>query len=128
MLFLVVPTASGKDVLFTKFKYVYPECEKLIRGQDQLYPLICLRGPCHMNNACMETLAIRINLIFDTFTAAEVLILYFKYQDTKSLRAGVFFLFLREPRLITINPFSWQTCKDKGEVFEWDLPPEVFIS
>lgn len=128
MLFLSVPTASGKDVLFTKFDNVYPECKKLIRGQNKLYPLICLRDTCHMNNACMETLAMRINLIFDAFPSAEVLLLYFKYQDTKSLRSGVFWRDMREPRLITINPFSWQTCKDRGDVFEWNLPAEAFVS
>ena len=130
MLILTVPTESGREFLMTKLENVYPECAKLIRGCAQLHPLICLKSSCHMNNACMETLALRVNLLFDAFPNSEILVLYFKYQDTKSLRGGVFWKDMKEghePRLITINPWSWQTCKDRGTVYEWNLPRESFL-
>lgn len=128
MLVLVVTTTSGRNVMFTKLDNIYPECKQLIRGIPQLNPLICLNSSCHMDNACMKTLAIRVNLMFDAFPSSDLLILYFKYQDSPSLRGGIFWNDMREPKRIIINPYAWKKYKNQGNVYEWDLPSEVFKS
>ena len=76
----------------------------------------------------MEKLAKRVKHIFDTFERTELLILYFKYRDHPTrLRAGVFWRDLREPRLITMNPYAWEKLKEIGTVYEYTLPDVLFL-
>lgn len=76
----------------------------------------------------MEKLAKRVKYIFDTFEEAQLLVLYFKYRDKPgSLRAGLFWKDMSEPRCITMNPYAWKTMKELGVVYEWELPPSLFL-
>lgn len=119
----------NKKTLFIKMKEVFPECEFLIRGEPQLYPFICLRTEqCHRGLSCMPRLEPRIRYIFDQFSFAELLVLYFRYQDKpKSQRAGLFWKDGREPRCITMNPYAWEKFKTIGTTYEWSLPDSLFL-
>lgn len=120
--------AVNEKTLFTKLENIYPECFHLISDLDKLFPLICLKTSCPRNANCMTTLAKRVKFLFDSFPLAQLLVLYFKYRDKpKSIRAGLFYKDLREPRLITMNPWGWKYFKEKGEVFEWTMPDALFL-
>lgn len=74
----------------------------------------------------MYTLAKKVKYIFDVFPNANLLILYFRYQDQpKKHRAGVFWRDMREPRFITFNEYAWAKVKSIGTVYEWELPETI---
>ena len=117
-----------KKTLFIKLKDVYPECAVLIEGESRLHPLICLKSSCPKNANCMEKLAKRVKYTFEQWPESEVLLLYFTYKDRpESLRGGIFYPDMREPRLITFNKHSWDLLKRKGKVYEWQMPNELFL-
>lgn len=119
---------SGRSVLFAKLVDMYAECEYLIRGEDRLHPLICLKDTCHRGLNCMEKLVIRTKCIFDTFESADVLLLYFSYHDfPRKQRAGVFTRNMDEPRYINFNLHAWNKVKSMATIFEWELPTEVLL-
>lgn len=117
----------SKKTLFIKLQDVYPECWQLILGEPQLHPLICLKGDCHRSANCMEKLANRVKYIFDQFSEAELLILYFKYPGYTNFMCGEFWKDMREPRFSVVNPGSWIKFKEIGEIFEWHLPDSFFL-
>lgn len=117
-----------KKTLFIKLEFVYPECFFLIEDQPKLFPFICLFSSCHRNSNCMEKLAKRVKYIFDVFTEASLLFLYFRYRnDPDRQKAGVFWRDMTEPRLITMNPYAWNKMKEIGIVYEWDLPQDFYM-
>lgn len=119
---MLILSVQSKTI-FAKLKDVYQECEVLIDGSPQLYPLRCLVDHCPKNANCMETLAKRVNCIFEAFPEAQLLLLYFSYHDRQgSIRAGVFWRDMREPRYITLNRTGWQKMKEMGVVYEWHFP------
>lgn len=128
----VTGVKSGQASVFMKLKDLYPECEFLIKGADQLYPLFCLRNNvCPRNANCMEKLAKRVKYVFDTFPDSEILYLYFRYPDRPhSQRAGVFCRDLSNPefpKYVTFNRSQWVKMKEIGTVYKWDLPRLLFL-
>lgn len=121
---------TGKSTIFAKLNDVFPECSFLIQGEPNLYPLFCLRNDyCPRNRNCMEILAKRVKFMFDTFTDAALLFLYFTYQDKPgSHRSGIFYRDMREPRYITFNRTVWEKVKKLGTVYELTLPDSLFLN
>lgn len=118
-----------KHTVFIPLKYIYPECSVLIEPYQQLSPLHCLREDgCPANKNCMETLAKRVNYFFTFVTPeAELLIAYFKYRDRgNSIRAGVFDRNMKEPRVMTLNPFAFKKFQREGITYTW-MPPDEFL-
>ncbi len=115
--------------IFTKFEELFPECNFLIKDEEKLFPLICLKDTCHRNMNCMEKLAKRIKYLFDLFTNAKILILYFRYRDKpNSLRAGVFWRdFEVPPKYITMNPGAWGRFKEIGTIYDITFPSFIEI-
>lgn len=119
----------NKKTIFARLKDVFPECEVLITSSPQLYPLRCLVDACPKNASCMGKLVHRIKYIFDTFTEAELLLLYFAYPDRPgSIRCGVFWKDFREPYVRTINRASWELFKKKGDAYVWEMPQSLFLT
>lgn len=118
-----------QKTLFMKLQDLYPDCLFLIEDQPQLYPLRCLVDFCPRNANCMEKLAHRVKYIFDNFTEAKLLLLYFRYRDKPdSHRAGVFWRDMDiPPRFIVFNRTAWEKCKEIGTVYEWTLPDSLFL-
>lgn len=124
---MLVLEVNSKTV-FMKMKDVYPECEFLISDQPQLFPLRCLVDHCPRNANCMEKIAHRVKYIFDTFKDAKLLLLYYSYRDRPgTIRAGVFWRSMDEPRVITLNRSGWEKMKSMGKVYEWSLPESLFL-
>jgi len=126
---LKVSSKAG-STLFLKLEFIFPECGFYIDKQPQLYPLRCLRDDgCHAGRNCMEFLARRVQYLFETFPDVSVLLLYFRYHDRNgSHRAGLFHRDSQEPpRFITFNRAGWEKLKQKGTVFQWRIPNEVFL-
>ena len=118
----------SKKTAFIKFDTIYPECQFYIEDEPKLHPLICLVGPCHRGNRCMEKLVKRTKFVFDVFPEVELLILYFKYRDNpNSIRCGEFWKDYREPKYSTMNPGAWDKFKELGEIFEFDIPDRFFL-
>lgn len=126
----VVGRNSGRCVVFMKLRDVYPECEFLIEGAPQLFPLRCIRDDgCPRNANCMGVLAHRIKYIFDTFDDADLLLLYFSYPDMPgSQRAGIFRRDMSEPRYLTLNRTVWSRMKQIGAVYQWQIPQSLFLT
>ena len=117
-----------KHTIFIKMQEVFPECTLQIEGAPNLHPFFCLVSNCFRNANCMGKLATRIKYIFDQWPKAQLLILYFSYQDRPgSQRAGLFWRDMREPRYITMNRTAWVKLKKMGIVYEWGLPAELFL-
>lgn len=115
--------------IFMPFKYIYPECEKLIEPYDSMYPAKCLAenaGVCPANQNCMEFLVKRVNYIFtEVWPQGEILLGYYKYKDRpNSIRGVLFNKDLSEPRILIMNPSGFQKCKDMSTVFEWGITDE----
>lgn len=124
---MLVLTVQEKTI-FAKLKDVFPECEFLIRGAPQLFQLRCLVDHCPRNANCMEGLAKRVKWFFDTFKEASLVFLYFAGPDKPgSIRGGVFWRDMREPRVITFNRAAWEKFKKMGVVYETTMPDELFL-
>lgn len=119
-----------KHTVFIPFRYVYPECMKLIEGQPQLYPLFCLRNnQCPANRSCMDILAKRINYLFTSVVPhAQQIIAYFKYPDRPdSIRAGLFLRDMREPKVLTLNRSAFKKFQRDSTAFTWVPPTEYLL-
>jgi len=116
-----------KKNLFIPFKFVYGECFPLIEKRDQLSPLHCLQKTCPVNAGCMDILAKRVNYLFtQVVPSAELMVAYFKYRDRpQSIRAGIFYRDMREPRVMTLNQAAFKKFQKEGESFIW-IPPDEY--
>lgn len=126
-------------VLAMPLRQLFPECDLLIKDSPQLHPLICLRGTCHRNKACMVTLANRVRAVFDAFPRSTTLLLYFRYRhrdeeaDDPSIGAGLFRRTFDVPRLIghrqgyVLSRNGWKVLRTRSRVFRWDPPAELFL-
>ena len=129
----VVGRDSGRSAVFMKMKDVYPECEFLIRDAPQLFPFRCLKDDfCPRNANCMGKLQKRVQYVFDHFDDADLLLLYFRYDDMPgSHRAGVFSRDLEDqrfPRYVVFNRSMWERMKQIGIVYQWKLPDSLFLT
>lgn len=117
---------GGKYVLIP-FRYVYPECLQLIEKHERVTPLICLKSDCPANKNCMGTLVHRLNYLFtEVEPKAQLIIAYFKYRDSTSIRAGIFNRDMDNPRVATINPFSFKRLMGEGTTMQWFAPDEYW--
>ncbi len=112
---------------FIKLDTLYPECFFYIKDEPQLFPLICLVGDCHRSQNCMEKLVYRLKYIFDTFPTLDLIVLYFKYRDSKSIRMGEFWKDFREPKYSIMNPSAFNKFKEIGVVYSFPMPDSLFI-
>jgi len=116
---------NGRYV-FIPLRYVYPECMQLIEKHERVSPLLCLKSDCPANKNCMSTLVHRVNYLFtEVEPRAELIVAYFKYRDTTSIRAGVFNRDMDDPKVSTINPFSLKRLLGEGTTMQW-FPPDEY--
>jgi len=117
-----------RGTAFVPLRDLYPECLVLIGTEPQLYPLRCMASSCPRNANCATKLAHRVNYFFDKLATEEtILFAYFKHPDRpKSVRAGVFYRDLREPKVILCNYFAFKKFSKEGIVFQWDPPDEYY--
>lgn len=117
-----------KHSIFMPFRFIYPECLVLIEPHQQLSPLHCLKGPCHVDKGCMEILARRVNYLFTHVCPdGQQIIAYFKYRDRPdSIRAGVFTRDLSEPRLMTLNKSAFLKFQKEGVTYQW-IPSDEYL-
>lgn len=119
----VIGKRTGRSTLFMKLEYIFPECFVLIKQSPQVFPLRCLSDSCPKNNNCMDTLARRVNYIFDNFLDIDLLFLYFSYQNKPgSYKAGLFTRSFDAPRILTLNRSMWSKLKNIGVVYQWQRP------
>jgi len=85
-------TVHGKSA-FMPLRDLYPECYQLIEGAEQLHPMFCMENrTCPRNKGCMDVLRARVDYLFDKVVPqADMLVAYFKYQDTADSLRGVVF-------------------------------------
>lgn len=116
--------------LFIPFRYVYPECLKLLEPHDQTFPLLCLRSDhCPGNKNCMGTLTHRLNYLFSQVEPdVELIVAYFKWRDRPSIRAGIFHRDMRVPRLVIVNPTALKKFLNEGEQKIWFPKNEYWMT
>jgi len=112
---------------FFKLQDILPECFLYREQSPRLEALVCLReNACHVGHNCMETLVQRARALFEELLpTVSVLVLYFRKLDG-GYRAGLFWRDMREPRVITMNPYAWERVKARGKIFQF-LPSESFF-
>ncbi len=125
----------NNKTMFIPFRYVYPECEKLIAPHPQMYPLRCLQEDgCPANMSCMDYLVPRVNYLFDKVSpSSQVMVAYYKYvrlnpgenENREALMGAIFHRDLREPYLMVMNPSGFVKCQKMGEISAW-VPTEEY--
>ena len=113
---------------FFKLQDIFPECFLNREKSPQAEPMTCLRDSCPTNHNCMETLAKRLNALFDLLKGIDLFILYFKKRNITGLGAGVFWRDMREPRVITMNQGAWNRLKLRGAIYQFQPDPSFFLS
>ncbi len=74
----------------------------------------------------METLAKRVLYWFERVEPkAELMVAYYKYPDQpNSIRAGIFYRDMSEPRVINLNVTAFEKFKKEGLVRYWQETSE----
>lgn len=112
-----------EKTVFIPLRFVYPECAKLIATHDGMYPLKCLQEDgCSANMSCMDYLVPRVNYIFNEVcdSSVQMMVAYYKYPDRpNSIRAAIFHRDLREPSIMTLNPWGFRKFQREGKIFSW---------
>ena len=131
---------------FIHLKDLYEECFVLIEPHEQLVPMQCFYTECHANKNCGETIARRVNFLFDRVLSSKVgmLIAYFKYRDRPQSIRGI--VFMRpgfegnidnplmsgaaasgsDPRVMILNRSAFYKCKRGGKLFQW-VPSDEYL-
>lgn len=122
---LVTSERRGTATLFAKIDDVFPECGVSIHNSDRMDRLQCFIDSCHVGANCMEKLAKRLNVLFDTFPTAQLCYLYFKRRADAKMRAGLFWRDFRLPTVINVNKWAWERMKTYGQVYQF-APPAGF--
>ena len=120
---------SSKSVFF-KLDEVFPECALYREKSPRIEPLVCLQedNSCTVGKTCMEVLVKRIHVLFEEILQdVEVLILYYKKRNVAGIGAGIFWRNLKDFRIITINPTSWNYIKSRGAVYQFHPSPEFYL-
>lgn len=126
MYFVVLSSKSA----FFKLQDIFPECLLYREHSPQIDPMMCLAedNACTMGRNCMETLAKRVNLLFqEMLTGVGVVVLYFKRREA-GYGAGIFWRDMREPRVIIMNPFAWSRVKSRGNIYQFTPASSFFLS
>ena len=113
---------------FIKLQHLFPECGVLIEGQPELHPLKCLLSSCPANANCMEGLVRRLDYFFENVVPqSELIVAYFRYADRpQSIRAGIFYRDMTEPRVAVVNPWAFRKFQKEGDTFKWFPPAEFY--
>lgn len=112
--------------IFLPFKFLYPECSILIKGEQKLYNLLCLKANCPRNKNCPEVLAKRVHYFFsEVEPLGELIISYFTHPNCgTSIKAGIFTKQLDEPRLITVNKSGFDKYRKESIIKQWSVTDE----
>lgn len=87
-----------------------------------MFPLRCMNEDgCPANANCGEKISRRVHYLFEEVLPGDVemLIGYFKYRDTKSLRAAIFERDMPAPRVRVINPYAFKKFMREGTAYRW---------
>ncbi len=131
---------------FIHLKDLYAECFVLIEPHEQLVPMQCFYAECHANRNCGETIARRVDFLFERVLSPEVgmLIAYFKYRDRPKSIKGVVFrkpgyedqgdlpvlsgaaASGSDPKVMILNRSAFYRCKKEGKVYQW-VPSDDYL-
>lgn len=119
-----------RHTVFMPLRYLYPECFFLIKGNDNLFPLLCCTGDCPANKNCHYNLIKRTRTIFGSVvTDSRLIILYYKYPKFgESLKAGIFLKNEELPRFTALNPRAFKYFRDRSKSFEWTPPSDFYLN
>lgn len=107
---------------FIPLRYIYGECWVLIEDHPKMFPLRCMNEDgCPANANCGEKISKRVHYLFEEVLPGDVemIIGYFKYRDTHSLRAAIFERDMSEPRVSVINPYAFRKFMKEGTAYRW---------
>jgi hypothetical protein len=116
---------------FFRLKDIFGECFIYRDKSPLIEPVVCLHeeNSCYVGKSCMETLARRIFVIFEeVLPAVELIILYFRKRNLPGIGAALCWRDMREPRIITVNPYAWSRIKTRGTIFRFDPGPSFFLT
>ncbi len=135
-----------EQTAFLHLKDLYGECFVLIEPHEQLTPMQCFYTECHANRNCGETIARRVNFLFDRVFSSKVnmVVAYFKYRDRPQSIRGIVFIrpgysipednpFMSgaassgtDPRVMILNRSAFNRCKKEGKLFQW-VPSDEYL-
>lgn len=108
--------------VFMPLRYVYGECWLLIEEHEKMYPLRCMNdNGCPVKANCAERISRRVHYLFDQVLPGDVemLVAYFRYRDTKSVRASIFHRDMRAPTVQVVNPYALKKFLREGTTYKW---------
>lgn len=111
-----------EKTVFMPLRYIYGECWILIEEHDEMFPLRCMiDDSCPANANCGEKISRRVHYLFDQVLPGDVemIVGYFKYHDTKSVRAAIFNRDMPAPRVQVINPYALRKFLKEGTAYRW---------
>lgn len=113
---------------FIPLRHIYPECWVLIEDHPSMYPLRCMREDgCPVVAGCGEKISRRVHYLFEeVIPSVEMIVGYFKYRDTESIRACVFYKDMREPHISVLNPYAFRKFQREGTTYQW-LPTRDYL-
>jgi hypothetical protein len=116
---------------FFKLEDVFGECYLYREKSPQIEPVVCLReeNSCYAGKSCMATLAQRVFVLFEeVLPAAYLMLLYYRKRNLGGIGAACFWRDMREPNVITVNPYAWNMVKTRGNVFRFSPGPSFFLT
>jgi len=119
----------NSKTIFFKLQDIFPECYFHREQSPNVEPMLCLQGSCPTNHNCMETLAKRIFILFqEVLPAAKLIILYYRNKNINRIGGSLFWRDMREPSNISINPWGWESAKNRSIIYKFEPGPQFFIT
>jgi hypothetical protein len=121
----------SQKTAFLKLESIFPECFFYRDQSPQIDPLMCLLedNACTVGKNCIETIVKRLHVLFqEILPGVNVIVLYYKKRGGTGVGAGIFWKDMREPRVITVNPFAWQKIKQRGAVYQFQPNSSFFLT
>lgn len=119
----------NKKTIFFKLQDVFPECFVHREQSPNVEPMLCLQGDCPVNHNCMETLAKRVYVLFqEILPAGQLIILYYRKRNFDGIGGSLFWRDMREPRNITINPWGWESAKNRSLIYKFEPGPHFYLT
>jgi len=121
----------SQKTAFFKLSDIYGECALYQKDSPLLEPVVCLQfeNSCHVGRNCIEKLVKRIHILFNEIVPyTRLIILYFRKRNIPGLGGAIFFRNMKEPRIITMNPYAWKKIKERGLLYKFYPSSEFFLS
>ncbi len=115
---------------FMPVRFIYPECAIMLKEHPNAKPLQCLVDSCPISTSCMETVAKRVHMLFDTAfdSKVELCVAYYSHPSSPGSIWGIeFWRDFQEPKVSLLNRSFFGRCKRDGIIMQWTPNTEYYL-